>query len=281
MKQVLFAGVLILLVITIMAFGITPVTAPLPEIRIALYSGNGTIEKCTDGVHSSLSNFKDLTIDNITEEEISSGKLKDYQVVIFPGGTASKERNSIGKDGCRAIERFISEGGGYIGICAGAYIPTLGWKDSMKDIELINAELHDLDNWARGTQEIECTAICKGGSEKIDFNIHFENGPIFTPGKDHYMSDYVSLAKFKTDLHAEDAPEGQMAGNDAIIASRFGRGRVILFSPHPELTPGLENMLAQAVRWSAGLSDPQTEALGSEYSWEGIFGISGLQNTSH
>lgn len=39
-----------------------------------------------------------------------------------------------------------------------------------------------------------------------------------------------------------------MIGSPAIIAASYGRGRVILFSPHPDIAPGLESWLIRAVR---------------------------------
>jgi len=38
----------------------------------------------------------------------------------------------------------------------------------------------------------------------------------------------------------------------AIIIGRFGKGRVFCSSPHPESTEGLEPLVRQAIRWSAG-----------------------------
>jgi len=279
MKQVLAVGVAVVLVITLVAFGIHPVTEPLPQINVALYTGNGTISRSTSAIQNVLGKYDDLVLSEVKESDITGGALKQYRVLIVPGGSGSGIRDALGKEGCRAIEKFVSQGGGFIGICAGAYLPTLGWKESMQDLQLVNTRLHDLDNWARGKQTIKCMALTKSGKNEVPFQIHFENGPIFVPGNDPYLPPYVSLAKFETDLHASGAPSGQMKGRDAIVASRFGRGRVILFSPHPEFTPGLEGMLSQATRWSAGQCEPGTAALGPEYSWEGIFGILPLPQT--
>jgi glutamine amidotransferase-like uncharacterized protein len=272
MKQIIIAGIGAVLIFTLMAFGVRPITEPLPEIKVALYTGKGIIEKSTSGVKNALQNCSDLRISEVNENDIVGGKLKGCRVVIMPGGTASGEREALGAKGCRALEHFISSGGGFIGICAGAYLVPLSDNRTGADIQLINARLHDVEHWVRGAQTVECLALTKKGAGTVPFSIHFENGPLFVPGNDPYLPEYVSLARYQTDLHAKDAPAGEMTGRDAIIASRFGRGRVILFSPHPEMTPGCEPMLAQAVRWAAGQSEPQTSALGPEFSWEGIFG---------
>jgi anti-sigma factor ChrR (cupin superfamily) len=43
-----------------------------------------------------------------------------------------------------------------------------------------------------------------------------------------------------------------MTGRDAVIAAPCGKGRVVAFGPHAELSPGLHHWLCSAVRWSAG-----------------------------
>jgi hypothetical protein len=43
-----------------------------------------------------------------------------------------------------------------------------------------------------------------------------------------------------------------MAGRDAVVAAPLGEGRLVVFGPHPELSPGVEHWLQNAVRWSAG-----------------------------
>jgi hypothetical protein len=42
-----------------------------------------------------------------------------------------------------------------------------------------------------------------------------------------------------------------MKGTTAIARGKFGKGRVVCFSPHPEKTPGREAFLRSAVRWAA------------------------------
>jgi glutamine amidotransferase-like uncharacterized protein len=39
-----------------------------------------------------------------------------------------------------------------------------------------------------------------------------------------------------------------MPRTPAIVTGRFGSGSVILFSPHPELTEGMESLLIDAVK---------------------------------
>ena len=40
-----------------------------------------------------------------------------------------------------------------------------------------------------------------------------------------------------------------MVNSPAMVQGRFGQGRVLISSPHPEQTPGLEIAVEHAVRW--------------------------------
>jgi hypothetical protein len=44
-----------------------------------------------------------------------------------------------------------------------------------------------------------------------------------------------------------------MTGTHAIIRSTFGNGRVICFSPHPEVPGGPNTLITEAARWASGL----------------------------
>jgi hypothetical protein len=43
-----------------------------------------------------------------------------------------------------------------------------------------------------------------------------------------------------------------MTGTHAIIRSTFGNGRVICFSPHPEVPGGPNTLITEAARWASG-----------------------------
>jgi len=79
----------------------------------------------------------------------------------------------------------------------------------------------------------------------------YENGPIFKPSFAGESPAYVPLVKYVSDMAAPGAPTGQMAGRDAVIASNYGKGRVVAFGPHPELSQGLQHWLVNAVLWVA------------------------------
>ena len=62
---------------------------------------------------------------------------------------------------------------------------------------------------------------------------------------------YEYLATFRSEVAEHGTPKGAMIGSPAIVASRFGKGRILCFSPHPDQTKGLEGFVRQGVRWAA------------------------------
>jgi hypothetical protein len=62
----------------------------------------------------------------------------------------------------------------------------------------------------------------------------------------------VSLAFYRTEIWVHELQRGTMVDTPAILAAPFGKGRVIIFSPHPEvsdpkMTSGLESFVTRAV----------------------------------
>jgi len=53
---------------------------------------------------------------------LSGDVLEICNVIVFPGGTATKQSSALGRKGRRAIRMFVSNGGGYVGICAGGFL---------------------------------------------------------------------------------------------------------------------------------------------------------------
>jgi glutamine amidotransferase-like uncharacterized protein len=221
------------------------------QLRVGLYSDlKCTDEKSREAVWKVISSTPDFRADRISSETVANGDLNNFDVVIFPGGTGNGQAKSIGADGGRAIERFVAGGKGLIAICAGGYLVVEGWNPLTKSIELLNAESWDDEHWARGEQFIS-VKVSGVDDASSSHTMWFENGPIFVPGKMAYMPAYTSLVKYVSDLAPKGAPHGLMTGRDAVIASNFGKGRVVAFGPHPELSPGLHHWLTNAIRWTA------------------------------
>jgi len=58
-----------------------------------------------------------------------------YDILVFPGGTANGQQSSIGPNGAKLVKEFVKQGGGYVGICAGSYLGSIGQKVGLSLIE--------------------------------------------------------------------------------------------------------------------------------------------------
>ena len=73
--------------------------------------------------------------------------------------------------------------------------------------------------------------------------MRYANGPLLGKAKNSGgLAPYSVLAYFRSDM-AKNVPGGVMPNSPAMIAGRYGQGRVICFSPHPEYTEHLQSMI--------------------------------------
>lgn len=229
--------------------GAEPKKITARKIKIALYQGPGTGGKGPAELIQQLNAPGAATsLVEITPEEIRAGALTNFDVVIFAGGSGSQEAKAIGEAGCAEVEKFVGAGGGYVGICAGAYLATAGYPWSLK---IINARTLS-PKWKRGgaVLKMELTpagADIFGGATTVDVLYH--QGPIVGPANATNLPPYEPLAYFRTEVSSNNTPAGIMIDSPAIFAGQYKSGKVICISPHPEQTAGLDYLVPQAVNW--------------------------------
>ena len=223
-----------------------------PEhIAIAVYDGGGSAGKGVPRVLSLLGAVTNVSVARISPKDIQTGALRRFDVVMFTGGSGSGQARALGQTGCQEVKQFVEKGGGYVGICAGSYLACSGFSWSLG---LLNAKtLSPL--WKRGTATVkveltdrgrEILGPCQG---KLDC-LYFQ-GPIVGPAGAPELPEFEPLAVFRSEVAENNTPKGIMVNSPAIFAGRFGKGRVLCFSPHPEQTKGLETFVTRAVAWTA------------------------------
>lgn len=227
----------------------TPSAATL--LRVALYKGPGTGGNGPPSLMKRFNNPPASSITQVTPEEIRAGVLTNYDVAIFGGGSGSKQAEALGEEGREQVQQFVARGGGYIGICAGAYLATSGYPWSLG---LVNARTVS-PKWQRGRTDVKLELTEVGGQVLGDFRGLFDckyvNGPIVKPDTKADLPAFETLAYFRTEVSSNGAPVGVMVNSPAIFRSQYKQGRVICVSPHPEQTAGLEDIVPRAVNWVA------------------------------
>lgn len=226
---------------------------PDKMIHVALYDAGGVGRKGPTELEKDLGGLADVVVRRVGAPEIRSGALKQFDVLIIPGGSGSRQGRALGTDGCAAIRKFVKTGGGYVGFCAGCYLASNSYTWSLK---IIDAKVIDRKHWKRGKGQVKIELTAEGRrllrDERGLLDIRYANGPLLAPAQDPNIPDFKPLALYRTEIAENGAPEGVMKDTPAIVVGRFGQGRVLCSSPHPEYTDGLESFVHRAVRWAAG-----------------------------
>lgn len=201
----------------------------------------------------------------IDATDIRAGALSQFDMIVCSGGSGSGQARALGEDGREKIKAFVSDGGGYVGICAGAYLATAGYDWSLG---LIDAKtLHRGAQWRRGTGPVRLqweelgeqppavdAPIGKENAGRL-VEVKYANGPIIGPANRDDLGDYTVLAWYRTEITKHDAQPGLMIDTPAIVSGRFGDGRVISISPHPEQTDGVEEDVKRLIAWAVGTDE--------------------------
>ncbi|MCH2132857.1 MAG: BPL-N domain-containing protein [Phycisphaerales bacterium] len=216
---------------------------------VAIYDGKGSSSaKQSRRFERILDEYR---VVRVGPEDIREACLEQFQVVIFPGGSGSGQGNAIGPEGRKQVRRFVQDGGGYVGVCAGAYLALHNYDWG---VDLVGMDSFDRKHWRRGTGTVQIELTPEGqerlGRSETDLDIRFAQGPLMVPSEDGLHPGTEVLAWYRTGIGKNGANPETMVDTPAIVAAPFGDGRVVLFSPHPEQTKGLEDILVNALDWT-------------------------------
>lgn len=195
---------------------------------------------------------EDITPTDINNPSLNLSSL--YRMVIFGGGWAGGYNTSVSETGFNNIRGFVANGGGYFGICAGAYFASdmIMWKQNwLAPIEVYNYPLDLFNGLGLGavvsikewTASTGCASgITKGAamtSVRIDnsvlpgidnvLNILYYGGPAFFPNPFAPTTGFTVAATYMV-------PGDLLDGTPAMITYTYGNGKVFLSGPHPEVS---------------------------------------------
>jgi hypothetical protein len=213
-------------------------------IKVLLYNG---VYAGGDGVNGILETLNKANTNNLipgyqfsysTSTIINSQTLSSYNLLIMPGGDGGKYYLQSTNINGSAIKSFVANGGGYMGICAGAY-----------------AAASYVDGWYSGwgiAPHIRCKAVDYVGKLQITITSTGQNlfGYTGTKTIQHWngpamysSGGWVPFANFT------DGSSGYK-GYGAIAGDYYGNGRVVLLGPHPELTSSDLNIIPLLIKWA-------------------------------
>lgn len=197
----------------------------------------------------------------INSDSILMDKLSRYSVLLMPGGKPDIYAQNIGYEGFNKIREYVNCGGGYVGICGGAYIAVRhniwrGWAGEprqeeayVNDLDLLMATADGpVEEFAPDYYEYPCQVwiadkqhpIASGLPDTISYL--YDHGPMFTNIQD------VSCTVFGKSVKGN---------RNFILCTEYGKGKVFLTSGHPEIdnTNVCISMIRNALKWCTNQED--------------------------
>ncbi len=219
----------------IIIFSIFP-TIALQSADFAIYTGSGTWEHSITAFEKFLE-WKNLTYEEINSWDINHNDLRPlYKGIFIPGGWAYNYKKSIHSSGNQNIRDFISSGGAYIGMSAGAYYAcdNVRWEgqDYPYYLNLFHGdcigpinEIAPWPNYVMTTMSINTTHEANLYEPSTE-DILYYGEPYFIPYQNQEMQ---VLARWIV-------PANPIINNSpGIIGFNYEQGRVLLVGPHPEI----------------------------------------------
>ncbi len=233
-------------------------------ISVGIFDGPGASSGGVNRFIGLIGREADMTSSVIGPSEIRPEAIRQFDVLLFPGGSGSRQGNSLGEPGRAAVRSFLAGGKGCVGVCAGAFLCSAHYTWSLKvvDTSVFTGSrgiegVGSKQMWYRGKPaqvQLELTGDGKTFFEGLPQKtmVRYHNGPIVSPRNDPLLPDYTVLAYFRSEVGLYPPQKGTMVNTPAIVTARFGRGRVVSISPHPEATTGLTSMIGTSIRWATG-----------------------------
>lgn len=211
-----------------------------------VWGGPGAcVEDCvTAAVHvTKLAGFDPMVV---TPENFDPSLLENAKVWVTPGGKSASVSIALGATNRAAIKKFIFNGGGYVGFCAGAFLttPKVG-STKQPGLGIINGKTRVYEKSPRG---ISLQALTTPNGIKYHY---WEGGPFFS---------FTNSQLSKVNVTSRYKRTNQING----VETTYGQGRVAVTGTHPEApqwwyddghisdTDGLDNEeAANMIKWAA------------------------------
>jgi glutamine amidotransferase-like uncharacterized protein len=223
------------------------------SVNVALYIDNAVWPDCKVNTENKLKEIG-FAYTIINRDTILKGNLVHYSTLIMPGGRPDLYEQNLGQEAFDRIKNYASRGGGYIGICGGAYLASQiniwrGWAGEARSFYRYKGFLGffkgtadgPIDDFAPEYIDFNCGVklmnkehpVVQGLSDTLFYL--YDHGPMFT-GNDPNVLPLGSSLK----------------GNHVLIlVTQYYNGRIFLTSGHPEVPDGVlcKELIKNAIIW--------------------------------
>lgn len=173
----------------------------------------------------------------------------DDNILIIPGGDTFRIAESFGEEGLKRLKEKIGNGLGYIGICAGAYLPLHSTIQPLSSFNLLDAKISNISSVLpksladddRYSVRYGCSyvfhpvrgSISLTGDSEITAPVY--GGPFLIPSDDVKTHLFFHGFTESTEMLMErELCDRTVIGKAACIEGEYGIGKVFSIAPHLE-----------------------------------------------
>ena len=223
----------------------------MPTTKTIVYAGRGSSHSWTWLADLFESNGV-LSVRFLDSQEfISSLASERAKVAIVSGGDGFEIADALKGRGFRSLKDFIVNGGMFVGICAGAYLPLPSSVEPFSGFNISTTKIENIRCEARSgsapnpresvpygscsiVHPIRGPVVIEDGSLK-PIVAPLYGGPVFKePKKDTVMMRYKSFTPETEFQFDRTMVEAMMINRPAVIRVAHGDGTLVLFGPHLE-----------------------------------------------
>jgi glutamine amidotransferase-like uncharacterized protein len=232
--------------------GRTTESVPSNLKAVALYSDRGAWNESIAALKE-MFQWMNRSVELVGADEINGGALDRYSILCMPGGDMYEYSKDLTPRGKEKIRDFILRGGGYMGICGGAYFASgrVEWRGEplpMTPLGLYQGsavgplnDIHPYPSYGMSMVNIvdDSHPVTADGPENMWMLYYW--GPALTPDEG---SEVMILGVYEE------------TGQPSIIAFEYGSGRVFLVGAHPEIK---EDSDRDSSTWGEEMDDRESD----------------------
>ncbi len=217
--------------------------------NISVYAGAGSSHSWTwladlfeaNGIHS---------VRFLAADDFASSLSGECGCAIVSGGDGFGIASALQGEGFGRLKAYISGGGSYVGICAGAYLPLPSSLPPFSEFNLSSTKLENIDCRLDQIDSLPPRVGVRYGSCAVVHPVRGElvldhngkavlaplyGGPIFAePQKDEPLLRYTGFTRRTEFQYVREMATSMLTGRPAAVRAKFGSGGLLLFGPHLE-----------------------------------------------
>jgi biotin--protein ligase len=230
-KRIIGLVILLVAIIFLMVLFAWNYTRPSRKADVAIYSGGGIWEDSVRAIEE-MFHWMNYTVELVSAEYINNNELEAFRILCVPGGNMYDYAQDISSKGKENVRDFVHGGGGYIGICGGAYFAAekVVWRGSQLSMTPLGLFAGTATGPINEIMPYPNYTMC---NVNIINHMHFitqsEQDPITTLY--YWGPALVSNADANVTILG-NYDKGNQA---AIVVFEYFQGRVFLMGAHPEI----------------------------------------------